>query len=162
MRVKKKTLSDPGHKGNFIIRVYGIFINENNEVLLSDEYELNTYMTKFPGGGLNYGESTIDCLKRECLEELGQEIEITEHFYTTDFFQQAKFFPGYQLISIYYLARFNGDIRFKVSDKPFDLDVNKKITQSFRWVPVSLLDPDEITFPIDKKVAQLVKERFIK
>ncbi len=33
---------------HFNIRVYGIIINEKNEVLVSDEYMLDTFMTKFP------------------------------------------------------------------------------------------------------------------
>jgi len=53
----------------FVIRVYGLIINANKEVLISDEYVLKTYMTKFPGGGLEFGEGTIDCLKREFREE---------------------------------------------------------------------------------------------
>lgn len=77
--------------GKFIIRVYGILINENKEVLLSDEYYKGVKITKFPGGGLNYGEGTIDCLKREALEEFGQPIEVIEHFYTTDFFKNHFF-----------------------------------------------------------------------
>ena len=74
--------------GKFIIRVYGLVINPQNEVLLTDEYRYETNMTKFPGGGLHYGEGLIDCLKREFREECnGQEIENIRHFYTTDFFQ---------------------------------------------------------------------------
>ena len=71
----------------YIIRVYAIIMNENNELLISDEYQLNMRMTKFPGGGLEFGEGTIDCMKREAIEEFGQEIEILEHYYTTDNFQ---------------------------------------------------------------------------
>ena len=53
----------------FNIRVYGILINERNEVLLTDEYRFGTEITKFPGGGLEFGEGTIDCIKREMMEE---------------------------------------------------------------------------------------------
>ncbi|MEA1897374.1 MAG: NUDIX domain-containing protein, partial [Bacteroidota bacterium] len=68
---------------HFIIRVYALIINNKNEVLLSDEFRLGTKMTKFPGGGLNFGEGPVDCLKREAIEEFGQEIDISDHFYTT-------------------------------------------------------------------------------
>ena len=69
---------------HFNIRVYGIIINKRNEVLLSDEYLMDMKMTKFPGGGLRFGEGTIDCIRREAMEEFGQEIEIISHYYTTD------------------------------------------------------------------------------
>ena len=73
---------------NFTIRVYAIIINNKNEILLSDEFQMGMKMTKFPGGGMEFGEGTIDCLKREAIEEFGQEIEVLDHFYTTDFFNR--------------------------------------------------------------------------
>jgi len=75
----------------FNIRVYGLFIHEDR-ILVTDEFRMGQFLTKFPGGGMNLGEGTIDCLKRECMEELGQEIKNISHFYTTDFFSQLIFF----------------------------------------------------------------------
>jgi ADP-ribose pyrophosphatase YjhB (NUDIX family) len=144
---------------HFVIRVYALIINDNNEVLLSDEYVLDTYMVKFPGGGLEWGEGTMDCLKREAMEEFGQEIEITGHFYTTDFFQEALFYENTQLISIYYFARFTDAIKFKISQKPFDFIEGVNGSQSFRWKNIADLNPDEFTFPIDKKVGEMLLRR---
>ena len=62
-------------KKNFNIRVYGIVI-QNGEILLSNEHYGEHEFVKFVGGGLQQGESTIDCLRREFKEELDQEIEI--------------------------------------------------------------------------------------
>jgi 8-oxo-dGTP diphosphatase len=142
----------------FIIRVYAIIINEKKEVLLSDEYVLDTMMTKFPGGGLEFGEGTIECLKREAMEEFGQSINVVSHFYTTDFYQKAIFFEKAQLFSIYYFARFNEDIHFKISDKPFDFPNKINGSQSFRWKSIDDLTIDDLTFPIDQKVAELLKK----
>lgn len=72
----------------FNVRVYGILINEKKQVLVSDEYIRGQYYTKFCGGGLEFGEGTRDCLKREFLEEMNLNIEVTRHLYTTDFFQK--------------------------------------------------------------------------
>jgi 8-oxo-dGTP diphosphatase len=142
----------------FVIRVYAIIINQHNEVLLSDEYVKNTDVTKFPGGGLEWGEGTIDCLKREAMEEFGQEIEVLEHFYTTDFFQKALFFEETQLVSIYYRARFVEPLRFIISAKPFDYPNIMNANQSFRWKSLKTLSADEFTFPIDKKVALMLRK----
>lgn len=145
----------------YIVRVYAIIINEKNEILISDEFQMNMRMTKFPGGGMHFGEGPIDCLKREAVEEFGQEIEILEHFYTTDFFQPTQFYTDAQLISIYYRAKFLEPIKFYISDKSFNFEKEQNGVQSFRWIKLSELNPEEMTFPIDKKVAQLLIEKHV-
>ncbi len=140
----------------FTIRVYGIILNDREEVLLSDESYMGHRFTKFPGGGLEYGEGTLACLKREIKEETGCNIEILRHLYTTDFFQESKFHPGMQVISIYYLARFTEPPCFPVSDKPFDFPENAERGQSFRWLPFDRLTSDAVTLPIDKKVVEII------
>jgi ADP-ribose pyrophosphatase YjhB (NUDIX family) len=148
--------------GNFVIRIYGIIINKKNEVLLSDEFQLGRRMTKFPGGGLEFGEGTIEALKREFMEECnGQEIENLAHFYTTDFYQTALFHENKQLLSIYYLAELVEPIKFKISNNSFDFQVDKNGNQSFRWVEINSLNEDEITFPIDKFVTGKLKLQFL-
>src|SRR6266480_5006226 len=106
----------------FNIRVYGILINEQQQVLVSDEFIRNNYYTKFPGGGLEFGEGTRDCLKREFMEEMDLRVEIGAHLYTTDFFQISAFNPGHQIISIYYFANAMEPITAPLRDKIFDFD----------------------------------------
>ena len=141
----------------FTIRVYGIILNNENEILVSDESYMGHLFTKFPGGGLEYGEGTIECLKREMLEETGNSVEVLQHIYTTDFFQESKFHPGMQVISIYYLARFIRQPDLKVSEKPFDFPESAKRGQSFRWIPLLSVTPKDVTLPIDKKVVEILK-----
>ncbi len=142
----------------FNVRVYGILVNEKQEVLVSDEYHFEKFITKFPGGGLQFGEGTIDCIKREMLEETGIEIEVISHFYTTDFFQLSAFNEKHQVISIYYLISMLKPFTFPVKEKPFDFALNEG-AQSFRWIPLSALRKEDFTFPIDQKVAELLREK---
>ena len=147
--------------GKFLIRVYGIVVNSNHETLISDEYELNMKMTKFPGGGLEFGEGLIEGLKREIREECnGQELDNIRHFYTTDFFQKALFFENTQLISVYYLASLKNPLQFTISRKPFDFKIGGEQTQSFRWEKINTLKEDDFTFPIDKFVVRKLKQTF--
>lgn len=141
----------------FTVRVYAVIINENDEVLLSDEYQHNMKMTKFPGGGMEFGEGVKETLERESMEEFSQELEVLEHFYTTDFFQQAMFLKEYQVISLYYKARFKQPIRFKTTKKRFDFPQLVNETICFRWQSINDWDIEEVTFPIDKKVAKMIK-----
>jgi len=69
----------------FNVRVYGLLINENNELLISDEKEYGKRFSKFPGGGLEIGEGLIDGLKREFMEECNMPVKVLQHYYTTDF-----------------------------------------------------------------------------
>lgn len=127
-------------------------------MLVTDEYRMGTYMTKFPGGGLEYGEGTIDCLKREFREELGIEVEIKSHFYTTDYFQKALFFENMQLLSIYYLADYPHSEEISTTSEVNAIP-EEEGAQAFRWVAINNLDVDKFTFPIDKKVVELLKKK---
>lgn len=145
---------------NFTIRVYGLILNESTEILLSDEFRFNQLMTKFPGGGLEYGEGVVDCLKREIKEELNTHIHTFEHFYTTDYFQQAMFVEDLQLISIYYLCQLEDYNTFKMHKNVEDLK-HTEGNQTFRWMKLKNIREDEITFPIDKKVVKMLKEKYL-
>jgi 8-oxo-dGTP diphosphatase len=150
------------NKGEFTIRVYGLILNERKEILITDEFQLDTKMTKFPGGGLEFGEGTINCLQREFIEEcMGQKITNIHHFYTTDFFQKALFYTNHQLISIYYLAELESPIKFNISINPFDFEKIENGNQSFRWVDLSSLNTNNLTFPIDRIVIEKLKEHIL-
>lgn len=144
-------------KGLFNIRVYAIII-QNNSLLLSDEYIKGKPITKFPGGGLKFGEGTIDCIKRELMEELNAEANGIKHFYTTDFFQVSAYNKNQQIISIYYLIEKIDICPIKISTRKFDFSKPpKEGEQNFRWVKLNDINEDEFTFPIDKKVIRLLK-----
>jgi ADP-ribose pyrophosphatase YjhB (NUDIX family) len=145
---------------HFNIRVYGLIINKDNQVLLSDEFRMKMKMTKFPGGGLKFGEGPADCIMREAREEFGQDVRIIEHFYTTDFFQKALFYEDHQLISIYYRIQFKEPISFKTSDQPFDFEELQEGNQSFRWQPILELKPEMLSFPVDQEVSRMLVKKF--
>lgn len=142
------------------IRVYGILINNKNEILLVDEQIDDFKFTKFPGGGLELGEGTIDCLKREFLEECDLSIKIIKHFYTTDFFQQSAFRPTDQLISIYYLVK-PEQFPININLNQFEvMEYGKKETLHFKWVSLYNLKVEQLTFPIDKVVCQMILSHY--
>lgn len=131
----------------FNIRVYGLVVNAMQEVLLCNETYKGHHFTKFPGGGLEYGEGIIDCLHREFKEELNVPIEVLGHFYTTDFFQPSAFLPSDQIISIYYRVKLLGDIT--LGKTSYDTH-----SHDFFWLPAAQLNSSHVTLPIDKIVIQ--------
>ena len=144
----------------FVIRVYGLYINASNEVLVSDEFVYGHHITKFPGGGLEFGEGTIECLRREMMEEVGHSFEVLEHFYTTDFFVPSAFNPEIQVMSVYYLMKPVGEINLKTSAKPFDFDSPDEGAQSLRWMALEKMNIEDFQLIIDRHVAGLLKNRY--
>jgi len=148
----------------FNIRVYGILINEDNQVLVSDEFIRGNYYTKFPGGGLEFGEGTRECLTREFMEEMTLKVQVEEHLYTTDFFQMSAFNPEHQIVSIYYRVKALEEIKAPIRNKPFDFDDEQLAvyhktgeTETFRFIPIEEFNSSSVHLPIDKVVAELVK-----
>lgn len=139
----------------FNIRIYGILIHEG-KVLLSDERYKGREFTKFPGGGLKFGEGIIDCLKREFKEELNINIEVGELIYLTDYFIASAFDIEDQLISIYYFVNTEEVDQIVTSDIPFNFQNNESKTEVYRWRKISQLTKKEMTFPIDKHVVDLI------
>lgn len=133
----------------FNIRVYALVILKDN-ILLSRELIQNELIYKFPGGGVELGEGIVDALQREAKEEMGQHLNHITHFYTTDFFQRSSFDSSEQLISIYFKAslskHLNNRLKIPVKDQPV-----------FEWKRLVDLDEENLHFPIDKKVLNMIK-----
>lgn len=142
----------------FNIRAYALIIRENH-VLVTDEFRMNQEMTKFPGGGLEFGEGLVDCVRREIREEIGLEALEVKHFYTTDFFVASAFDAKAQVISVYYRVELESEDLHKIrisSDKYAWGQGPEDGAQLFRWLPINSLLKEELTFPIDQQVAQLL------
>ncbi len=132
----------------FNIRVYGIWLHKN-KVLVNEELIRGRTVIKFPGGGLDWGEGIIDCLKREWKEELDIDIEVKEHFYTTGFFQSSAF-DNSQVISIYYW----------VTAKVPEVIVNLVENERTFWMDATDISTDTFTLAIDKIVGGMLQKHF--
>jgi 8-oxo-dGTP pyrophosphatase MutT (NUDIX family) len=148
----------------FNIRVYGILKDSNNRILVSDEYIRGNYFTKFPGGGLEFGEGTRDCLRREFMEETGLEVTVGSHIYTTDFFQISAFNNNDQIISIYYFVHSEKHESLMTKTSVFEFEPHqvadpKGESEVFRWIEWNDLNEDVVSLPIDKLVIKMLKEQ---
>ena len=146
----------------FNIRVYGILINLLNQILLSDELIKGKHYTKFPGGGLEFGEGIADCLIREFKEETNLDIKIDEHFYTTDFFQVSAFNPAHQIISIYYMVKVDDGFdlikHIENINQETQLQKENNNAELFKWIDLNKLSENDVSLAIDKLVVKLLNE----
>ena len=141
----------------FNVRVYGLLLHEGR-VLVSDEFIKGQHITKFPGGGLEFGEGTRAGLKREIREELGLEAEIGDHVYTTDFFVESAWFRGDQVLSIYYRFHVADLAQIQVVNTPFE-GVGPEQEEAFRWLSLEEASRNDMSLPIDKHVLGLLLDR---
>lgn len=141
----------------FTIRVYGLLVHEG-AVLVADEIIKGQRITKFPGGGLEYGEGTKDCLVREIREEIGVEAFGLQHFYTTDFFQRSIFHAEeIQVLSIYYTFSVRAPEALPVTSAPFSFPEEKEGAEAFRWLSLGSASGTDVHLPIDKVVLRRLK-----
>ncbi len=148
----------------FNVRVYGILIDEQQRLLVSDEFIRGNYITKLPGGGLEMGEGTRDGLAREFMEEANLEVRVGDHFYTTDFFQISAFNNTDQIISIYYLVHSDKTTDIIAKEKAFDFlpEQVADITgtaEHLRWIPLKELTEETMTLPIDKVAVKMLLDQ---
>ena len=130
------------------IRVYAIYLNEKNELMALDEGYAGEKLIKLPGGGLEFGEGTIECLHREFEEELNLKIEVLEHFYTQEDFLVSRFRENEQLLTIYYTVNILNLEELKIIDESIE---------KVKWI--SLHEENPLPLPIDKIVFEKLKEK---
>ena len=149
------------------VRVYGVLRDKQGRVLVSDEKIRGDLFTKFPGGGLEFGEGTRDCLVRELKEELNLSVQADDHIYTTDFFQRSAFNEAHQILSIYYGLIALEPLNIDLDKKPFTFTEESIASypatqqmESFRLIPWEQFNAEAMSLPIDKVVATLLKSRY--
>lgn len=113
--------------GNKIrVRVCGICV-QDDKILLVNHSGMNESGEFWspPGGGLEFGESIEDCLKREFLEETNTVISVGKFLKINEFLK-----PPLHAIELYYEVKIeSGNIK-----KGFDPEMEYQIIEDIQWL----------------------------
>ena len=132
------------------VRVYATIVKDNKVLVLHEEY-VGEQLMKFPGGGLEFGESVLECVQRELDEELNIKVKNIEHLYTQENFLVSKFRNSEQLLTIYYLAEIIDENELLILDPCID---------KIEWVSLET-EENPFPLPIDKIVFDVLKKKFL-
>ena len=132
------------------VRVYATIVKDKKVLVLHEEY-VGEQLMKFPGGGLEFGESELECVQRELDEELNIKVKNIEHLYTQEDFLVSKFRNSEQLLTIYYLAEMIDENELLILDPCID---------KIEWVSLET-EENPFPLPIDKIVFDVLKKKFL-
>lgn len=140
---------------SFTIRVYGLLISQD-QILLSRENIYGEIYTKFPGGGLEFGEGVVDCLKREIMEEAGIRIKDWELYHINEDYLASAFHHSKQVLSIYYRIWSDEISQIKTVDPEESAKLKVHSDQVLYWAPLNSLNDEPIHLPVDQEVVRLL------
>lgn len=126
----------------FNIRVYGVCVRNGNLLTLSEPF-MGKVVVKLPGGGLEYGEGPVDCLKREFEEELGILVTVKESFYIQETYVTSLAKNNKQIVMLYFLVEIPDETVFNIGDANI---------QEVAWRPIT--EPCALTLPVDQSMYQ--------
>lgn len=127
----------------------GILI-EDQSILLVKHTGLGEkgYLWSPPGGGMEYGFSTEENLKREFLEETGLEIEAKEFLFTCELLE-----PPFHAIELFFRVKATGGILMKGQDP--ELSDKDQIIKEVRFM--SLKEVNQLPHVVLHKTFHQIK-----
>ncbi|WP_462248235.1 NUDIX domain-containing protein [Ekhidna sp.] len=113
--------------GKVRVRVGGI-LEENGQILLLKHKSLGPegYLWLPPGGGVEFGESLHEALKKEFLEETNLKIEVGEYLFTNEFIKS----PYHAIEHFFVVKRISGDLNLGLDP---ELPENQQILEELKF-----------------------------
>jgi 8-oxo-dGTP diphosphatase len=131
------------------LRVCGICIHDDRILLINHSglNESNEFWSP-PGGGLQFGETIEECLKREFLEETNTVVSIVKFLTVREFVK-----PPLHAIELYYEVKIeSGDVKIG-----FDPEMKEQIIRDIQW-----LSFEEVLFKGEGKYSTFLEELYFK
>jgi 8-oxo-dGTP diphosphatase len=126
--------------GNKIrVRICGLCIIDNKLLLINHNSITNTNFWAPPGGGLNFGESAKDCLKREFMEETGLVVEPGNFLFACEFIKH----PLHAVELFFKVEPLTSHLKIGTDPEPGSPAIIKDV--KFRsWKEIQAIPPEEV------------------
>lgn len=142
MPKRKMIRMDGPHRQRFNFRIAGLGFREGHVLVHRAVHE--DFWT-FPGGRAEIGETSVETLKREMVEELGVEVAVGRMLWTVEnFFRYEE--RDYHEIGFYYEMEIPEDFPFHPSDIVHRLRDGKNDLE-FKWVKATRAALTELGIP---------------
>ncbi|WP_033542748.1 NUDIX domain-containing protein [Planococcus sp. CAU13] len=110
-------------------------IIEDSKVMLTKNIDEEGYFYLFPGGGQDHGEALSDTVRRECIEEVGKEVEVKDLLHIREYIgknhEYAYFDSHVHQIEYYFVCHVSKEQT--ISSVPSNPDSHQV---GIEWVPV--------------------------
>jgi 8-oxo-dGTP diphosphatase len=110
------------------VRACGLLIENNRLLMVNHRGLAETDFWAPPGGGINFGESTTDCLSRELREETGLETRAGEFLFACEFIRE----PLHAIELFFTVTRIGGTL--KAGQDP-EMKSGDQIIQNVQFLP---------------------------
>lgn len=141
-------------------RVYGLLF-QNKSVLVARERFKGQHLIKFPGGGVESGETQMEAIQREWREELDVSISVCERFWSALHPVQSAFDASVDVVVHYYRITMDPETRNRLPVVPWEAVFPEEDSEVplISWVAVRDLESIPFTFAADQTVARLIHRR---
>jgi 8-oxo-dGTP diphosphatase len=120
-----------------------VVIQRDDKVLIIKNLQEKLY--DIVGGGIEFGETVVEALQREAMEEAGAVVKVGELLHAeTDWFYHRGKKKFYQTMQLFYNAEVVGELQ-----KPTDPDIDQVY-----WVSFSELE----NYPVPPTVAKVLRQ----
>ncbi len=137
-----------GSERHIRIRI-GVILVADNKILLVEHFKNGRSYWLIPGGGLEYGETIVECAVRELKEETNLDISVSRFLFSSESIAPDG---SKHILHMFFLGKIIGDSikRLRVGEDP--------ILKSAAFVDIDRLDKLEFYPPIGHIVKSLLLE----
>jgi ADP-ribose pyrophosphatase YjhB (NUDIX family) len=128
--ISKEIESKFGHQ--LRMRVNGILIEQDQLLLVKHRMGNGRILWSVPGGGMNFGSSAAENLKREFLEETGLEVKIEQYLFVHEYLST----PLHAMEHFFLVKRTSGNVTL---GKDPELSDENQILEDIAWVSIDQL-----------------------